>query len=840
MTRDLHPLGARLDDMDAAGGVSDDDALGSFLRWVEETGVTLYPAQEEAILELWDGAHVLVTTPTGSGKSMVAVATAFRAAARGERIALTFPVKALVSEKFFDLCRLFGPSRVGMMTGDASVNREAAIVCMTAEILANQALAVGDGLAFDAVVMDEFHYYGDRDRGAAWQIPLIATTGVQFVLMSATMGETTSIEHDLARRTGRRVAVVASATRPVPLSYEWSEIPLHEAIPSLVVKGRAPIYLVSTSQKDALAEAQDAMSLDLLSKDEKREVAAAMRGMRWPSPFGKTLERYLRAGVGVHHAGLLPRYRLAVEKLAQKGLLKLVSGTDTLGVGVNIPIRTVLFSKLCKFDGEKVRVLTAREFHQVAGRAGRRGFDDHGHVVVQAPEHVIENLRIDRKIAVDPSKKKKLVKKKPPERGYAPWDAKTFERLVAAKPEALVSRFRVTPAMVLSVVTREAGGCRAMKALLRDNHDPPRDRRAHRRRAMTLFRALVETGILELVPRSRDPRGLVLVGDLTARLSLHQPLSLFLLDALPRLPADSPTHALDVLSLVEAVLETPSVIVDRQVDKKKQALLTELKQAGVPYEDRIAELERVEPDKPLAETIYAAFDLYRKAYPWIDDSPRPKSIARNMVELVMSFGEYVREFGLERVEGTLLRYLTDVVRVLRSELPAEVMTDELRELRLVLEATVRTTDASLVEEWEKLHDPEYLRAAQRGVDGPPPPPPDFTRDERGFARLLRNEAWKIVRAIASRDEESFRDVAGDELDPRPFFDRWHAAHGPVALGAEARSPTLAVVERDDELARVTQTLSDDEGPADQAFVLVADLARCRAEGRLVVTRVEPA
>ena len=148
------------------------------------------------------------------------------------------------------------------------------------------------------------------------------------------------------------------------------------------------------------------------------------------------MQKLVKHGIGLHHAGLLPKYRRLVERLAQKGMLKVICGTDTLGVGVNVPIRTVLFTKLCKFDGQKTGHLSAREFHQIAGRAGRKGFDDRGFVVVQAPEHVIENIRLSEKSARDG---KKVVKRKPPERNFVNWDLNTFKRLIGAPPASLSS-----------------------------------------------------------------------------------------------------------------------------------------------------------------------------------------------------------------------------------------------------------------------------------------------------------------------------------------------------------------------------------------------------------------
>ncbi len=436
----------------AAGASSADEILTRFVGWVEGRGLALYPAQEEAILELLDNKHVVLNTPTGSGKSLVAEALHFAALAQGRTSYYTCPIKALVNEKFFALCDAFGAANVGMQTGDASINPTAAIICSTAEVLSNLVLRdAAARLGDQVVIMDEFHYYADKERGVAWQVPLLLCEKTQFLLMSATLGDTTVIEAGLREVTGRDVAVVRSMQRPVPLDYQYKETPLHETIDDLVTRGRAPIYLVNFTQRAAAEEAQNLTSVNLTTKEEKAAINDALRDVKLDTPYAKELSRFLRAGVGLHHAGLLPKYRLLVERLAQDGLLKVVSGTDTLGMGINIPLRTVLFTQLCKFDGEKSTILSVRDFHQIAGRAGRKGFDEEGFVVVQAPAHAIENLRLAEKKAAG----KKVVMQKPPQKGYVHWDKATFLKLLDKQPEPLESRF---------TVTRSACWCRCCRA----------------------------------------------------------------------------------------------------------------------------------------------------------------------------------------------------------------------------------------------------------------------------------------------------------------------------------------------------------------------------------------
>src|SRR5215471_8037132 len=434
-----------------------DAVFDAFAGWSKRRGLALYPHQEDALIEIVSGANVILSTPTGSGKSLVAAGAHFAALADGRRTFYTAPIKALVSEKFFDLCNAFGPAQVGMMTGDASVNAEAPIICCTAEVLAN--IALRDGAAADVgqVVMDEFHFYADPERGWAWQVPLIELPQAQFLLMSATLGDVSRFEADLTRRTGRPTAVIASTERPVPLVFSYSIEPLHETLQELLSTGQAPVYVVHFTQAAALDQAQALMSVNVCTRAEKDAIAELIGGFRFRAGFGKTLSRLVRHGIGVHHAGMLPRYRRLVETLAQAGLLKVICGTDTLGVGINVPIRTVVFTALSKYDGTRSRHLQAREFHQIAGRAGRAGFDDAGSVVVQAPEHVIANEKALAKVGDDPKKRRKFVRKKPPP-GMVSWGQPTFDRLVAAEPEALRSNFAVSHAMLLNVIARPGDG----------------------------------------------------------------------------------------------------------------------------------------------------------------------------------------------------------------------------------------------------------------------------------------------------------------------------------------------------------------------------------------------
>ncbi len=827
------PLQKRL-----SGDNAPEALLESFLSYLSDQTLELYPAQEEAILELVTDKNVILNTPTGSGKSLVATAALFFAITGGRRSYYTCPIKALVNEKFFALCREFGAENVGMLTGDASINADAPLVCCTAEILANMALRLGDAANIDRVVMDEFHYYGDRDRGMAWQIPLLTLPQSTFLLMSATLGDTAVFEAYLAELTKKPTVTVRSTERPVPLDFSYRLDPLHETIVELVEQDKAPIYLVNFTQRACAEQAQKLMSQDFCTKDQKRAIAKALYGTRFDSPYGKTIQRFVRHGIGLHHAGLLPKYRLLVEKLCQGGHLKIISGTDTLGVGVNIPIRTVLFTQLCKYDGEKSTLLSVRDFQQISGRAGRRGFDSQGSVVVQAPEHVIANKRLTEK-----AKKKKLVLQKPPAKGYVAWDEKTFERLVHSSPEPLQPTFHVSHATVLNTLERTKGGCKALVRLIRDCHVSGREKAALRVEAKQLFRSLVDgevIGIQNGVPHVN--------ADLQHNFSLDQSLALYLLDTLDRLDPELPTHALDILSLAEAIVENPDVVLRRQLDKLKTEKMSEMKAAGVDYEERLVELEKLEYPKPNREFTYHTFNAFAEAHPWVgQDNIRPKSIAREMFEMFYAFGDYIKEYGLERAEGVLLRYLTQVYKVLVQTVPSKARSEELDEVIAYLHSTLKRVDSSLLTEWEQMQElpahPEATGAPRQELDQPE----DITRDTRGFTIWVRNEVFRLVRALAHGRYQYAEDIlqemtVRDDLSKPslPFgaarldglMRAFNEANGPLMTHADARSARYLRLERHADLWLVEQVLVAEE-PTEWVLRGRVNIPLSRESGRMI-------
>jgi superfamily II RNA helicase len=850
------PLQALLPEGAAYDPNADSGLLDRFLTYVQGRKVDLYPAQEEAILALYDGANVILNTPTGSGKSLVATALHFNSLAKGRRSFYTCPIKALVNEKFLALCHDFGPEAVGMVTGDASVNPKAPIICCTAEILANIALREGAKAPVDDVIMDEFHYYSDRERGVAWQVPLLTLPRARFLLMSATLGDVTLFEKGLTQLTGRTTTVVKSRERPVPLTFTYSENPLHETVMDLVREGKSPVYLVSFTQREAAEEAQNLLSVDFCSKDEKKQIAEALAGVRFTSPYGKDVQKLLRHGVGLHHAGLLPKYRVIVERLAQKGLLKVICGTDTLGVGVNIPIRTVLFSKLCKFDGEKTTLLSVRDFQQIAGRAGRKGFDERGNVVAQAPEHHIENLRQEQKAAGDPKRLKKLVKKKPPEKGFINWTKDSFEKLVSSEPEPLQSRFSVTHGMLLNVLSREVdgegqGGCDAMRRLIRDSHEHAGAKQRHFKLAWQMFRSLTDRKIIELVDvPGRRKKGLRINVDLQEDFSLHQTLSLYLLDTVKLVDPYSPNYALDILTLAESIAENPELILRKQLDRIKGEKVMELKMAGVEYEERMAELEKLEYPKPNRDFIYDTFNAFAAKHPWIgQENIRPKSVVREMYEGFLSFTEYVRDYDLQRSEGLLLRYLSEIYKILVQTVPATAKDEEMEAIVDYLGGMIRGIDSSLLDEWEKLRRPDWQPTP---TEEEQPGSADVTLNVREFTASIRNESFHFIKALGGGKHDVVAEVllendASSTWTPELLKERMEAYkadhQGPLTDRAARHPQHLVVKSRREEPGSwdAHQTLIDEDGHNDWVLEFKVDLAASREKGKpiLALSRIGP-
>ena len=803
--------------------LTEEEAFEAFTNWVADRGIELWPHQEEALMSLMVGDHVILGTPTGSGKSLVALGMHFMAMCFGETSYYTAPIKALVSEKFFNLVGLLGRDNVGMITGDVHINTEAPVICCTEEILANQALREGPDALVHSVAMDEFHFFSDTDRGWAWQVPLLTLPKTQFLLMSATLGDVTQIADLLRRQTTRDVSNVTDAPRPVPLSYEYALTPLEGTVELALRKDEGPLYVVHFSQDAALTSAQNLASYGVATKEQREAVKEAMKGAQFSTAFGKTLKRLLGCGVGVHHAGMLPRYRLLVEKLAQQGLLPVICGTDTLGVGINVPIHTVVLTQLTKFDGRKMRRLRSREFHQIAGRAGRSGFDTEGVVIAEAPEHEIENHKAEVKAAGDPKKLKKIKKKRPPE-NFVNWNEDTFNKLIESVPEQLTPRMRITHSMVLAEV-EQGGNARArVDQLIEDSLQPAEEKVKLHVRAAEVLQTLIDADVVvhEVDENGEDVYSVTM--DLPEDFALDQPLSPFLLAALELLDPESPEYAFDLVSMVEATLEDPRQVLRAQERKARDAAMAEMKMDGVDYDERLERIADVTYPKPLEDLLDAAFSKYCDAVPWARDyCLRPKSVLRDMLESAADFKGYIQKLGIMRYEGILLRYLSEAFRGLDRTIPEDKHTEQLKDIIAWLGLIVRSVDSSLVDEWEN---------AGAVLDAAPPDAAGVeavVRDRRGLTVLVRNALFSRVRMAAHRDAAGLGEADGDwgfgERAWMQALDEYYEAHEEILLDADARSKSYLMFDEADEeelrVWHVRQIFHDEAG--DNDFVIVADV-----------------
>ena len=828
---------------EGARNLTADDIYERFFDWaIDVKGIEPWPHQEEAIMDILAGDHVILNTPTGSGKSLVALGMHFAALCTGRRSYYTAPIKALVSEKFFDLIEVFGRENVGMITGDSHINADAPIICCTAEILANQALREGEHADVGLVAMDEFHYFGDPERGWAWQVPLLTLPQTQFLLMSATLGNVDAIANKLSELNDTPdVDVIANAPRPVPLNYEYTLDPLERTVELAYKDGSTPIYVVHFSQDAALETAQALASTGVSSKEQRNAIAEAIKGVKFTTAFGKILQRLLRTGIGVHHAGMLPRYRRLVEQLAQQGLLSVICGTDTLGVGINVPIHCVVLTALTKYDGNKMRKLKAREFHQIAGRAGRMGFDTEGLVIAEAPEFEIENQKAIAKAGGDPKKLKKIKRKKAPE-GFVNWNQNTFDKLINAEPETLVPHLKITHSMVLNEVEQGGDARERIDRLIDDSAQTPDQKERLHQRADEIFQTLFDTEVIEAERRSDGSLDYLMTLDMPDDFALDQPLSPFLLAALELLDPESETYALDVISMVEATLEDPRQVLRAQERAAKDKAMADMKADGLDYDERMDRLAEITYPKPLEDLLDAAFTKYRHDVPWANDYwLSPKSVVRDMVETASDFTGYIARYNIARSEGTLLRYLSDAYRSLARTVPVEKRDERLKDIIAWLRVLVRSIDSSLVDEWENAGNTSDEASQAAASLAAPGSGNDVVEDRRGLTVLVRNAMFRRVQLMdLDRPEELGaldKDWGYGVHEWEDALDDYYDEHEYVNVDAEARSPKLFMLddthERDEHTWKVRQIIDDSDGDHDWAITGVVDLDATQNGGEVV-------
>ena len=423
-----------------------------------------YPVQEEALLAWFTAEQgVLVCAPTGTGKTLIAQAALFEALHSNTIAYYTTPLIALCEQKFVEMQAAavrwgFRAQDVGLVTGNRRVNPKARVLVVVAEILLNRLLHP-DGFEFthtSAVVMDEFHSFADPERGIVWELSLnMLPKHVRLLLLSATVGNSMEFLHWLSRCHGRTLELVEGRERKVPLTYHWVPDNFLNELLVEMAKGddasrKTPALVFCFNRDECWSVAEQLKGLDLMSPAQKSAVNKEVDALEWPHGVGPKLKQMLRRGVGVHHAGLLPKYRRVVEELFEKKLLSVALCTETLAAGINLPARSVVLTSLVKGPFGKEKLIDPSTAHQIFGRAGRPQFDTEGHVFAVPHEDDIRLTKWKKQyeaipeVTKDPAllKKKKELLKKKPSRNQAKkyWTENDFEKLRAAAPARLYSK----------------------------------------------------------------------------------------------------------------------------------------------------------------------------------------------------------------------------------------------------------------------------------------------------------------------------------------------------------------------------------------------------------------
>jgi hypothetical protein len=437
--------------------------LEFYERFFIDRGLEPYPVQERAIERIFRGESVLVTVPTGTGKTLMAKAGIHKALREGKRAIYTTPLRALTEEKFRELVEDFGEPNVGFATGDYRVRPEAPVQVLVAEILWNRIFGDRAVAPAEIVIMDEGHYFNEPERGYVWEQSIIALDPrAQLVILSATVGEADAFCQwvYLCRRVP--MALVESFDRRVPLRHDFRELYLLDLVRELVAAGDVPAIIFTFSREQCFERARLLKSCPRFTTDEERvRIGELSSGVLLDRGFAKDLWPLLQHGIGVHHAGILPRYKQLVERLTLERLLKIVVSTETISAGINLPARCVVFPELRKHIQGKSRLLTSAEYHQMSGRAGRPQFDSEGLAVTLAPEEVVHDIREEQRAAkkgrfsVDEERLRRSAyaraRSDAQRRGDVTWDPEAHTRLVRGQPAPLRSQTRITAEQILAI-----------------------------------------------------------------------------------------------------------------------------------------------------------------------------------------------------------------------------------------------------------------------------------------------------------------------------------------------------------------------------------------------------
>ena len=518
----------------------------------------------------------------------------------------------------------------------------------------------------------------------------------------------------------------------------------------------------------------------------------------------------------------------------------MICGTDTLGVGINVPIHSVVLTALTKFDGTKMRTLRAREFHQIAGRAGRMGFDTEGLVIAEAPEFEIENAKALAKAGNDPKKLKKVKRKKAPE-GFVTWNENTFDKLIDAAPETLVPHMKITHSMVLNEVEQGGDARYRIDRLIDASAQTPEQKERLHARADEIFQTLFDTNVIETEDRDDGDKDYFMTVDMPDDFALDQPLSPFLLAALELLDPESDTYALDVISMVEATLEDPKQVLRAQERQARDEAMIRMKEDGLDYDERMDRLQEITYPKPLEDMLQAAFDEYRHDVPWANDYwLSPKSVVRDMVETASDFTGYIARYNIARSEGTLLRYLSDAYRALARTVPQEKRDEQLDDIISWLRVVVRSIDSSLVDEWENAGTDTDASEAAANLAAPGAKQA-VAEDRRGLTVLVRHAMFRRVQLmdLAKPDELGAldKDWGYGVHEWEDTLDDYYDEHEYVNIDAKARSGELFILDESKENSehawKVRQIIDDSDGDHDWAITGTVDLDATQSSGEVV-------
>lgn len=498
------------------------------LKYLEQLTFTPYPVQEQALFA-WFGSDegVLVCAPTGMGKTLIAEAAAYEALQTGSTIYYTTPLIALTDQKFQEMQALavqwgFRKEDVGLVTGNRRVNPEAKVLVVVAEILLNRLLQP-EGFNFDqvsAVVMDEFHSFSDMERGIVWEFTLsLLPRHVRLLLLSATVGNAVDFLSWLRVGHERRLELVQSSERKVPLSFQWVGDKLLTEHLQEMAQGdaetrRTPALVFCFNREECWSVAEELKGKDMLSEGQQKLLTTKLATADWTKGVGPKLKQLLMRGVGVHHAGLLPRYRRIVEELFQRKLLSVCVCTETLSAGINLPARSVVLPSLLKGAPGKQKVIDPSTAHQIFGRAGRPQFDSQGYVYVLPHEDDVRILRWREKYDQIPEdtrdpglmKAKKALKKKMPTRSpnRQYWDEAQFQKLRAAPPRDLVSQGHL-PWRMLAYMLQLSPDVDRLRQLVRKRLMDPKRLDTAEKHLHQMLRTLHAAGVLRLEPEPPPP-----------------------------------------------------------------------------------------------------------------------------------------------------------------------------------------------------------------------------------------------------------------------------------------------------------------------------------------------